>query len=62
MEQAGADALELNVYYIATDAKESAADVEKRTLDVVRDRQGPGEDPGVCEALAASSAPWPTSP
>jgi len=36
MEQAGADALELNVYYIATDAKESAADVEKRTLDVVR--------------------------
>ena len=36
MEQAGADALELTVYYIATDAKESAADVEKRTLDVVR--------------------------
>ena len=36
MQEAGADALELNVYYIATDAKESAADVEKRTLDVVR--------------------------
>jgi len=36
MEQAGADALELNVYYIATDAKESSSDVEKRTLDVVR--------------------------
>ncbi len=36
MEEAGADALELNVYYIPTDAKESAADVEKRTLDIVK--------------------------
>lgn len=36
MEQAGADALELNVYYIATDSKESGSDVEKRTLDIVR--------------------------
>jgi dihydroorotate dehydrogenase (fumarate) len=36
MQEAGADALELNVYYIPTDAKESAADVEKRTLDIVR--------------------------
>jgi dihydroorotate dehydrogenase (fumarate) len=36
MEQAGADALELNVYYIATDAKESSSEVEKRTLDIVR--------------------------
>jgi len=36
MEEAGADALELNVYYIPTDAKESASDVEKRTLDIVR--------------------------
>lgn len=36
MEQAGADALELNVYYIATDSKESGSGVEKRTLDIVR--------------------------
>ena len=36
MEQAGIDALELNVYYLATDPAESAADVEKRTLDIVR--------------------------
>ncbi|WP_243287142.1 dihydroorotate dehydrogenase-like protein [Geothrix terrae] len=36
MEQAGADALELNVYYLATDPRESAAEVEKRTLDVIR--------------------------
>ena len=36
MQEAGADALELNVYYIATDPKESTSEVEKRTLDVVR--------------------------
>ncbi len=36
MQDAGADALELNVYHIPTDAAESATDVEKRTLDIVR--------------------------
>lgn len=36
MQDAGADALELNVYYIPTDTQESASDVEKRTLDIVR--------------------------
>ena len=36
MQEAGADALELNVYYIPTDAKESSSTVEKRTLDIVR--------------------------
>jgi len=36
MQEAGADALELNVYHIPTDVKESAAEVEKRTLDIVR--------------------------
>jgi dihydroorotate dehydrogenase (fumarate) len=36
MQEAGADALELNVYYLPTDAKESSAEVEKRTLDIVR--------------------------
>ena len=36
MQDAGADALELNVYYLATDPMESAAAVEKRTLDAVR--------------------------
>jgi dihydroorotate dehydrogenase (fumarate) len=36
MQEAGADALELNVYHIPTDAKETAADVEKRTLEIVR--------------------------
>lgn len=36
MEDAGADALELNVYYLAMDPAETAAAVEKRTLDAVR--------------------------
>jgi dihydroorotate dehydrogenase (fumarate) len=36
IEQAGADALELNIYYVATDPSESSDDVESRTLDVLR--------------------------
>src|SRR3972149_1034684 len=36
MEEAGADALELNVYYLATDPEEPAATVEQRTLDTLR--------------------------
>ncbi len=35
IEQAGADALELNVYYVATDPDADAASVEKRTLEMV---------------------------
>jgi dihydroorotate dehydrogenase (fumarate) len=34
--QAGADALELNVYHVATDPVETAAAVEQRMLDVAR--------------------------
>jgi dihydroorotate dehydrogenase (fumarate) len=36
LEQAGADALELNVYYLATDFGEESAAVERRTVDIVR--------------------------
>jgi len=36
IERAGADALELNIYYVATDPAESADEVESRTLDVLR--------------------------
>src|SRR5688500_11007506 len=36
IEQAGADALELNVYHLATDPVESGASVEQRVLDVAR--------------------------
>jgi dihydroorotate dehydrogenase (fumarate) len=35
MEEAGADALELNTYFIATNSSESGAEVEQRTLDIV---------------------------
>jgi dihydroorotate dehydrogenase (fumarate) len=35
MEQAGADALEINVYDLAADPLETGEDVERRTLDVV---------------------------
>lgn len=36
IEEAGADALELNVYYLPTDPSEDGAAVETRTLDIVR--------------------------
>ncbi|MBL8717443.1 MAG: dihydroorotate dehydrogenase-like protein [Myxococcales bacterium] len=35
LEQAGADALELNVYHVATDPDESAEQVDRRVLDIV---------------------------
>jgi dihydroorotate dehydrogenase (fumarate) len=37
IEKAGADALELNVYYIPTDPDMSAADVEEKYMNVVED-------------------------
>jgi dihydroorotate dehydrogenase (fumarate) len=40
IEQAGADALELNVYYLATNAWETSEAVEQRTLDIVRTVKG----------------------
>ncbi len=36
LEQAGADALELNVYYMPTSPQETAAQVEARTLGILR--------------------------
>ncbi len=36
IQQAGADALELNVYHLATDPRETGTEVEKRTLEVVK--------------------------
>lgn len=35
IQEAGADALELNIYYLPTDPRLAAADVEKRYLDVL---------------------------
>ena len=37
MQEAGADGLELNIYYIPTDPAMSGADVEQMYLDVVRE-------------------------
>ena len=36
IQEAGADALELNVYYLGTNLKEPADAVERRTLDILR--------------------------
>jgi dihydroorotate dehydrogenase (fumarate) len=36
IQEAGADALELNVYFIATDPTETGAHVEQRTIDILR--------------------------
>lgn len=36
VEQAGADAIELNVYHVAADPVETAADVEARYVDILR--------------------------
>ena len=37
IQEAGADALELNIYYIPTDPALTSAEVEEMYLDVVRD-------------------------
>lgn len=36
MEEAGADAIELNIYYVATDPKRDSAEIEKMYLDNIR--------------------------
>ena len=40
LEEAGADALELNVYFVAADARTAAAEVEARYVDLVTDVAG----------------------
>ncbi len=40
LEQAGADALELNVYYVAGDIQQDSANVEARYLDLLRALRG----------------------
>ena len=39
LEEVGADALELNLYYVATDPSESASDLEQRAVEMVREVQ-----------------------
>jgi dihydroorotate dehydrogenase (fumarate) len=40
IEQAGADALELNVYYLSTDMQDSSVDIEKQIETLVRSLKG----------------------
>jgi dihydroorotate dehydrogenase (fumarate) len=40
IEEAGADALELNIYHVPTDPHETGADVERRLLNAVRQLRG----------------------
>jgi dihydroorotate dehydrogenase (fumarate) len=56
MEEAGADALELNVYALATDASEDAHAVEERTIEMVRAVRGSVRIP-----LAVKLSPFYTS-
>jgi len=56
IQQAGADALELNLYYLATNPLESADTVEKRLLEIVRTIKG-----GVTIPLTVKLSPFFTS-
>ncbi|MDX1383223.1 MAG: dihydroorotate dehydrogenase-like protein, partial [Thermoanaerobaculia bacterium] len=57
MEEAGADAIELNVYYLATDAAVTGAEVERRYLELVADVRREVSVP-----LAVKMAPYFSSP
>ncbi len=55
-EQAGADALELNIYYVATDPQESATTLEQRSVEMVR-----GITKAIKLPVAAKLSPFYTS-
>lgn len=53
LAEAGADALELNIYYIAASIDESAQDVERRYLDILRSVRGAVPDLPIAVKLSA---------
>jgi dihydroorotate dehydrogenase (fumarate) len=53
LADAGADALELNIYHVAADPRTSSADIEARDLDLVRAVRAAVEVP-----LAVKVGPW----
>ncbi|NNC79949.1 MAG: dihydroorotate dehydrogenase-like protein [Acidimicrobiales bacterium] len=57
LQDEGADAIELNVYYVAADIDATAADVEKRYVDLVRDVRDAIDVP-----LAVKIGPYFSSP
>jgi dihydroorotate dehydrogenase (fumarate) len=57
MEEAGADALELNVYYLPTDPGEAGSEVEDRYVDLVREVAGSVKIPVAVKLTTFLSAP-----
>lgn len=53
IEQAGADALEINTYHVATNPEESGADLENRTIEILRNIRSAVEIP-----LAVKLSPY----
>ena len=62
IEEAGADALELNVYYIPTEPAMSGADVEDRYLEVLHAVKSKRQDSGGDEAEPVLQLAWRTWP
>ena len=56
IEEAGADALELNMYYLATDPEISSADIENRQVDLVAEVKS-----AITIPLAVKISPFVTS-
>ena len=62
MEQAGADALELNIYYIPVDADVTGEQVEQQYVDLVKAVKAEVRHSRGRQARARTSAPWRTWP
>lgn len=57
IEEAGADALELNIYYIPTDITESGAAVEARYIDILKAVKQQVSIPVTCKLTSQFSSP-----
>lgn len=57
IEQAGADALELNIYYIPVDISESGADVEARYIEILQSIKQQVSIPVTCKLSSQFSSP-----
>lgn len=57
LQQAGADALELNIYHLAANADESGETVEQRYLDILRELKGQVSVPIVMKLSSQFSSP-----
>ncbi len=57
IEEAGADALELNIYYIPTDITESAVEVENRYIDILKSVKQQVSIPVTCKLTSQFSSP-----